>query len=165
METGKDVIPPTPEQARAALADTDDVRAAVAALSATPWPSWFVATITAVLVVLPITLGGALAEPAWLLPQWAWLVTMLATEAVFFAFFTVAARNWVAKTGVALRLDILPKRATVPALIGLPLLLVGGCYAFRDTGQPLWLFGVAAVGAAVSIGFHLWFVRLHRKAP
>lgn len=163
METNK-ANQPTPDQARAALADTDHVRASVAALSATPWPLWFVATITAMLVVLPITLGGALAKPDWLMPRWAWVVTMLAIEAVFFAFFAVAARSWRARTGVALRLDVLPKRATVPALIGLPLLVVGSGYAFRYTGQPLWLFGAAAVGAAVSIGFHLWFVRLHRKA-
>lgn len=164
METSEEATQPTPEQARAALADTDHVRASVTALSATPWPLWFVATITAMFVVLPITFGGVLAEPDWLMPQWAWIVTMLATEAVFLGFFAVAAMSWRAKTGVALRLDILPKYATVPAVIGMPLLLLGSGYAFKYTGQPLWLFGAAAVGAAVSIGFHLWFVRLHRKA-
>lgn len=164
METNGEATLPTPEQARAALAGTDHVRASVTALSATPWPTWFVAMITAMLVVLPITLGGMLAEPEWLMPQWAWVVTMLTTEAVFVAFFAIAARNWRAKTGVALRLDILPKRATVPAFIGMPLLVVGSGYAFRYTEQPLWLFGAAAAGAALSVGFHLWFVRLHRKA-
>jgi hypothetical protein len=163
METNGEAILPTPEQARAALADTDQIRVSVAAVSATPWPSWFVATITAMFVVLPITFGGVLAEPDWLMSQGAWLVTMLATDVVYLAFFAIAARNWRAKTGVALRLDVLPKRATVPAFIGMPLLVVGSGYAFRYTGQPLWLFGAAAVGAAVSIGFHLWFVRLHRQ--
>jgi hypothetical protein len=163
METNGEAIRPTPEQARAALADAEHVRASVTGLSATPWPSWFVATITAMFVVLPFTFGGAMAEPDWLMPQWAWLVTMLATEAVFFAFFAVAAANWRARTGVALRWDILPKRATVPAFVGTPLLVVGSGYAFRETGQPLWLVGAAAVGAAMSIGFHLWFVRLHGK--
>ncbi|XVQ07307.1 hypothetical protein ACQP1W_32465 [Spirillospora sp. CA-255316] len=163
METNGEAALPTPEQARAALADTDHVRVSVAALSATPWPTWFVTTITAMLVVLPITFGGALAEPDWLMPQGAWLATMLATEVVYVVFFAIAARNWRAKTGVALRLDVLPKRATVPAFIGMPLLLLGSGYAFRHTGQPLWLFGAAAAGAALSIGFHLWFVRLHRK--
>jgi hypothetical protein len=164
METNEEAVLPTPEEAHAALVDTDHVRVSVAALSATPWPPWFVATITAMFVVLPIGFGGTLAEPDWLMPQWAWLVTMLAAEAVFFAFFAVAARNWRGKTGVALRLDVLPTYATGPAFIGLPLLIVGSGYAFRYTGQPLWLFGAATVGAAVSIGFHLWFVRLHRKA-
>ncbi|URN08481.1 hypothetical protein LUW74_37305 [Actinomadura madurae] len=83
---------------------------------------------------------------------------------MFLAFFVVAGRNWRAKTGVALRLDVLPKRATVPALVGTPLLIVGSGYAFRYTDQPLWLFAASAAGAALSIGFHLWFVRLHRKA-
>jgi hypothetical protein len=164
METDGEATLPTPEQARAALDDTDHVRVSVAALSATPWPSWFAATITAMLVVLPFGLGGALAEPEWLMPQWAWLITMLAIETVYLAFFVVAARNWRAKTGVALRLDVLPKYATVPMLIGMPPLMMGSAYAFRYTGQLLWLFGAAIVGAAVSIGFHLWFVRLHRKA-
>ncbi|NUU20712.1 MAG: hypothetical protein HOV68_04220 [Streptomycetaceae bacterium] len=163
METNG-AIQPTPEQARAALAETEHVRASVTALSATPWPTWFVATITAMFVVLPITLGGALADPEWLMPQWAWLLTMLATEAVFFAFFGVAAANWREKTGVALRFDVLPKRATVPLVVGMPLLVLGSGYAFRHTGQQLWLYAAAAVGAAVSIGFHLWFVRLQRKA-
>ncbi|MCP9952261.1 MULTISPECIES: hypothetical protein [Actinomadura] len=164
METNGEASLPTPEQARAALADTDDVRVSVEALSATPWPTWFVATITAMFVVLPITFGGALAEPDWLMPQGAWLAVMLGAEAVFLAFFVVAGRNWRAKTGVALRLDVLPKRATVPALVGTPLLIVGSGYAFRYTDQPLWLFAASAAGAALSIGFHLWFVRLHRKA-
>ncbi|WP_395109641.1 hypothetical protein [Actinomadura sp. SCN-SB] len=165
METDAGAHLPTPEQARAALADTDHVRASVAALSATPWQPWFAATTTAMFIALPIFLGGALAEPEWLMPQWAWVVTMVATEAVFGALLGLAARNWRAKTGVALRLDILPKWAAVPAFTLLPLLIVGAGYAFRYTGRPLWLFGAAAVGAAASIGSHLWFVRLHRKAP
>lgn len=164
METNGEAIRPTPAQARAALSDAERVRASVTALSATPWPSWFVVTITGTLVALPLCLGGFLADPEWLMPQWAWLVAMLVTEAVFFAFFAVAAAKWRAKTGVALRYDILPKRATVPVIAGLPVLLLGSGYAFRYTDEPLWLFGAAAVGAAVSIGFHLWFVRLHRKA-
>lgn len=164
METNEHASQPTPEQARAALADADEVRTSVAALSATPWPVWFVVAITAMFVVLPIALGGMLAEPDWLMPRSAWLVTMLATEVVFVALFAVAARNWRAKTGVALRLDVLPKWATVTAAAGLPLVVVGAAYAFRDTRQPLWLFGAVAVGVALSVGFHLWFVRLHGKA-
>ncbi|MGH4034318.1 hypothetical protein ACQB60_35970 [Actinomycetota bacterium Odt1-20B] len=164
METNGGVLQPTPEQARAALADTDQVRASVAALSATPWPRWFAVLLAAFCAASPILLGGVLGERDWLMPHGAWLVALLVVEGLYFVAFAVAARNWRAKTGVALRMDVLPKSATVPLFIGMPLLFVGPAFVFRETGQPLWLFGAAVVGAAVSIGFHRWFVRLHRKA-
>ncbi|NLU70460.1 hypothetical protein [Streptomyces sp. HNM0574] len=164
METNGEAVRPSAEEARAALAGTDRVRASVAARSATPWPVWFVVITTAMLVVLPVTLGGVLAEPEWLMPQWAWTVTMFVSETVFLALFAVAGRRWRARTGVALRMDVLPRHVTLPAIVGLPVLVLGSGYAFRYTGQPLWLFAAAAVGAAVSLAFHLRFVHLHRKA-
>ncbi|MFE1072292.1 hypothetical protein ACFW5W_13820 [Streptomyces sp. NPDC058783] len=51
METNG--APVTPEQARAALADTERVRASATALSATPWPTWFFVTLTLYVAVLP----------------------------------------------------------------------------------------------------------------
>lgn len=88
---------------------------------------------------------------------------MLAITALYAALFTVATKAWRDKTGVALRMDVLPKRATLPLMVGLPLLLVGGPLVFRATGQPAWLIASSLLGAAASVGFHLTFVRLHRR--
>ncbi|TPQ17927.1 hypothetical protein [Streptomyces sporangiiformans] len=164
METNGHAFRPTPQQARAALADTEQVRASAAALSATPWPRWFAITLALFIAAIPPVYGGLLADPQWLLPGPVWGVIMLVMTAGYLALYGVAAANWRKKTGVALRLDVLPKRAVVPLAIGLPALLLGGPHAFRATGEPLWLFAASAAGAAVSIGFHLTFVRLHRKA-
>ncbi|MEU6847092.1 hypothetical protein ABZ930_35010 [Streptomyces sp. NPDC046716] len=153
----------TPEQARSALADTEHVRASAAALSATPWPNWFFVTLTLYVAALPIVYGGVLADRDWLLPGPAWAGIMLAITAVYGALFTVAARKWRDRTGVALRWDVLPKRASVPLAVGLPVLLVGAGFGFRATGRPVWLIAASVIGAAVSVGFHLAFVRLHRK--
>ncbi|MFD4261963.1 hypothetical protein ACFWR9_31160 [Streptomyces sp. NPDC058534] len=153
----------TPEGARAALADTEHVRASAAAVSATPWPTWFFVTLTLYIAALPIVYGGMTADSDWLLPRPAWMGIMLATTAVYGALFAVAARAWRDKTGVALRFDVLPKRATVPLAVGLPVLLVGAAFAFRATGRPVWLIAASLISAAASVGFHLAFVRLHRK--
>jgi hypothetical protein len=153
----------TPEQARAALADTEQVRASAAALSATPWPTWFFIALTLYIAALPITYGGIMADADWLLPRLAWVGVMLAITAVHGALLAVAARGWRDRTGVALRLDVLPKRAAVPLMAGLPVLLVGSALAFRVTGRPVWLIAASLTGVAVSVGFHLAFVRLHRK--
>ncbi|MFE2291890.1 hypothetical protein [Streptomyces sp. NPDC059452] len=161
METNG--VRPTPEQARSALADTEQVRASAAALSATPWPNWFFVTLTLYIAALPITYGGALADTDWLLPGPAWTGIMLASTAVFMALFALAARAWRDRTGVALRLDVLPKRVTVPLMVGLPVVLVGAAFAFRATEWAGWLIAASLIGAAVSVGFHLAFVRLHRK--
>ncbi|MFJ6075128.1 hypothetical protein ACIQFU_30620 [Streptomyces sp. NPDC093065] len=161
METNE--APLTPEQARAALADTDRVRASAAALTATPWPTWFFITLTLYTAVLPIILAGIITDRDWLLPRPAWMATMLAITALYAALLAVATKSWRDKTGVALRLDVLPKRATVPLVVGLPLLLVGGPFAFSATDQPAWLIASSLLGAAASAGFHLTFVRLHRR--
>ncbi|MGW0755346.1 hypothetical protein ACWD1Y_02405 [Streptomyces sp. NPDC002814] len=153
----------TPEQARSALADTENVRASAAALSATPWPNWFFVTLTLYTAAIPITFGGLMADPDWLLPRSAWMAIMLTSTAVYLALFAVAGKAWRTKTGVALRFDVLPKRATVPLIVGLPVLLVGAAFVFRVTGRPVWLIAASLIGAAVSVGFHLAFVRLHRK--
>ncbi|MGW3830604.1 hypothetical protein [Streptomyces microflavus] len=156
-------VRPTPEHARAALADAEHIRASAAALSATPWPNWFFITLTLYIAALPIAYGGAMADADWLLPGPVWLGVLLAITAVYGALFAVAARSWRNRTGVALRLDVLPKRATVPLVVGLPVVLVGAAFAFRVTGWPGWLIAASLIGAAVSVGFHLDFVRLHRK--
>ncbi|WP_405586264.1 hypothetical protein [Streptomyces sp. NBC_01092] len=155
----------TPGQAHAALADTEHIRASAAALSATPWPNWFFITLTLYIAALPITYGGVMADSDWLLPRPAWMAIMLTSTAVYLALFAVAAKAWRDRTGVALRLDVLPKRATVPLAVGLPVLLVAAVLAFRVTGRPVWLIAASLIGAAVSVGFHLAFVRLHRKTP
>ncbi|MEU6224732.1 hypothetical protein [Streptomyces sp. NPDC047042] len=156
-------VPLTPEQARSALADTDHVRSSAAALSATPWPTWFFVTLTLYIAALPVVYGGVMADSDWLLPRPAWMGIMLVTTVAYGALFAVAAKAWRERTGVALRLDVLPKRATVPLAVGLPVLLVGSAFAFRATGQPLWLIAASLISAGVSVGFHLAFVRLHRK--
>ncbi|MDX2404397.1 hypothetical protein NJO91_14845 [Streptomyces microflavus] len=135
---GTNGVRPAPEHACAALVDAEHIRAAAAALSATPWPNWFFITLTLYIAALPIT-------------------------AVYGALFAVAARSWRNRTGVALRLDVLPKRATVPLVVGLPVVLVGAAFAFRVTGWPGWLIAASLTGAAVSVGFRLAFIRLHRK--
>ena len=104
-----------------------------------------------------------MADRDWLLPGPAWMGITLAITAVYGALFAAAAKAWRNKTGVALRWDVLPKRATVPLAVGLPVLLVGPAFAFRATGRPVWLVAASLIGAAVSVGFHLAFVRLHRK--
>ncbi|OKK02253.1 hypothetical protein AMK26_21465 [Streptomyces sp. CB03234] len=164
METNGDVIRPTAQQALAALADTEQVRASINAVSATPWPRWFTAALTLFIAAIPPVYGGTLARPQWLLPHMAWSAILLALTAAYLVLFAVAAANWRKKTGVALRLDLLPKRVTVPLATGLPTLLLGSAFVFRATGEPLWLFAASAIGMAVSIAFHLVFVRLHRKA-
>ncbi|MDQ0934179.1 hypothetical protein [Streptomyces turgidiscabies] len=161
METNG--VRPTQEQARSALADTEHVRASAAALSATPWPTWFFIALTLYVAALPITYAGIAADSDWLLPRPAWLGIMLAITAVYGALFAVASKAWLNKTGVALRLDVLPKRATVPLAVGLPVLLLGSAFAFRVTGWPVWPIAASLIGAAASVGFHLAFVRLHRK--
>lgn len=162
METNG--VRPTPERAHSALADTERIRASAAALSATPWPSWFFVTLTLYLAALPIVYGGLMADEDWLLPGSAWVGIMLAVTAVYGVLFAVAAKAWRDKTGVALRLDVLPKRATLPLAVGLPSILVGSAFTFRATGWPGWLIAASVMGAAASAGFHLAFVRLHRKA-
>ncbi|WP_411092639.1 hypothetical protein [Streptomyces sp. 049-1] len=162
METNG--VPLTPEGARAALADAEHIRASATALSATPWPTWFFVTLTLYIAALPIVYGGITADSDWLLPRPVWIGIMLTITAVYGALFAVAAKAWRTQTGVALRLDVLPKRATVPLVIGLPVLLVGAALAFRATGQPVWLIAASLAGATASAGFHLAFVRLHRKS-
>jgi hypothetical protein len=104
-----------------------------------------------------------MADSDWLLPRPAWMGIMLAITAVHGALFAVAAKAWRNKTGVALRFDVLPKQATVPLAVGLPVLLVGTAFAFRVTGWPAWLIAASLINAAASVGFHRAFVRLHRK--
>lgn len=157
-------VRPTPEQARSALAETEHVRASAEALSATPWPNWFFITLTLYAAALPIAYGGVTADSDWLLPRSAWLGLTLAITAAYGALFAVAAKAWRNKTGVALRFDVLPKSATVPLTVGLPVLVAGSGFAFRLTGRPVWLIAASLISAAVSVGFHLVFVRLHRKA-
>lgn len=164
METNGDDVRPTSQQARAALAELEHVQASTAALSATPWPRWFAIVLTLYIAALPPVYGGTVASPQWLLPRPAWTVILVLTTAGYLALFAVAAANWRKKTGVALRLDVLPKRATLPLMIGLPALLAGAMVAFRGTGQSVWLFAASGIGAAGSIAFHLAFVHLHRKA-
>ncbi|MFD0267843.1 hypothetical protein ACFVGY_14850 [Streptomyces sp. NPDC127106] len=154
----------TPEQARSALADTEHVRASAAALAATPWPNWFFITLTLYAAAFPFVFGGATADSDWLMPPPAWLGVAVGITALYWALFVVAARAWRDKTGVALRFDVLPKRATVPLVAGLPVVLVGAVYAFRLTGRPAWLIAASLISTAASVGFHLAFVRLHRKA-
>ncbi|WP_369156934.1 hypothetical protein [Streptomyces sp. R02] len=157
-------MPLNPAEARSALADVERVRASAVALSATPWPTWFFLALTLYIAALPVTYGGLLADRDWLLPRPAWLALMLGVTAAYLALLAVAARAWRAKTGVALRLDVLPKRVAVPFLAGMPVLLVGAPVVFRFTGRPEWLYVASLIGAAVSVGFHLVFVRLHRRA-
>ncbi|MFF3030364.1 hypothetical protein ACFVS7_05005 [Streptomyces rubiginosohelvolus] len=156
--------PPTPEQAQSALAEAEHIQASAAALSATPWPNWFFATLTLYIAALPIAYGGVMADEDWLLPRLAWMGIMVAITALYMALLAVAAKAWREKTGVALRLDVLPKRATVPFMLGLPVVLVGSAFVFRFTGSPVWLFAASLIGAAASVGFHLAFVRLHRAS-
>ncbi|MFG3258640.1 hypothetical protein [Streptomyces sp. NPDC048172] len=156
-------IRPTPQQARAALDEVRHVQATTAALSATPWPRWFTATLTVYIAAIPPVYGGVVASPEWLLPSGAWLVIMLILTVGFLALFAVAGANWRRKTGVALRMDVLPRRAVLALMTGLPALLVGAVLVFRLTAQPAWLFAASLVGAAVSLAAHRTFVRLHRK--
>ncbi|WP_344534714.1 hypothetical protein [Streptomyces albiaxialis] len=163
METNGGVRP-TARQASAALADIQHVQAATAALSATPWPRWFTATLTLYTAALPPVYGGVVASPQWLLPPFTWGVIMGLLTVGYLALFAVAGANWRRKTGVALRMDVLPRPAVLSLLIGLPALLLGSVALFRLTAQPAWLFAASALGAGASLAAHLAFVRLHRKA-
>lgn len=161
MET--DEARPTPEQARAALVAVEQIRASGAALSATPWPTWFFVALTLYIGVLPICVGGAVADGEWLLPRPVWLGVAVTVVAVQGGLQAVASKAWRDRTGVALRLDVLPKRAVVVIAVALPVLMVGAPIAFRVTGRPGWLIVASLTGVAVSVGCHLAFVRLHRK--
>jgi hypothetical protein len=162
MET--DEARPTPEQARAALAAAERVRASTEALSATPWPTWFFVSLTCYIAAIPICVGGAVADTEWLLPRLAWMGALVAIIAVHGGLQAVAARAWRDRTGVALRVDVLPRGAVIPIAAGLPVLVVGASIAFRVTGRPVWLIAASLTGVAVSVGCHLAFVRLHRNA-
>ncbi|MGW0561626.1 hypothetical protein ACWDZ4_13635 [Streptomyces sp. NPDC003016] len=164
METNGDVIRPNAQQALAALTDAERVRVTTAAASATPWPRWFTTALTLYVAAIPPVYGGTLANPDWLMPQAAWSVLLMVLTAAYMALYAAAASNWRKKTGVALRFDLLPKRVTLPLVTGLPALLLGSAFVFRATREPLWLLAASTLGAGVSIGFHLVFVRLHRKA-
>lgn len=155
---------PTSDEARATLAEAARIRASATALSATPWPTWFATVLTAYAAAFPVVYGGLVADERWLLPEAAWGAALLIITVVYLVLFTVAARSWRQRTGVALRFDVLPKRATVPLVIGMPALMAGPAWVFRATGQAWWLAAASVVAAAVSVGFHLAFVRLHRKA-
>ncbi|MDI3422001.1 hypothetical protein [Streptomyces luteolus] len=155
---------PTPDEARAALADAACVQESTAARSATPWPLWFATVITAYVALFPVAYGGMLSDRDWLLPTPAWTATLAVSTLVYLALFAYAGRAWRRRTGVALRFDVLPKTVTVPLVTGLPLLLVGSAWAFKLTGRSAWIVAASALAAAVSVGFHLAFVRLHRKA-
>ncbi|MEV1005951.1 hypothetical protein [Streptomyces sp. NPDC049881] len=161
MET--DRARPTPEQARAALAEAEQVSTSTAALSATPWPTWFAVALTVYLAGLPFAVGGALDDSDWLLPHSRWVVVMTAGTAVFLALLAVAAKGWQEKTGVALRTDVLPRRLLIPLFTGLPLVLLGAPVAFAATGRAAWLVAASVIAAAVSVGYHRVFVRMHRR--
>ncbi|MFG1811975.1 hypothetical protein [Streptomyces sp. NPDC049040] len=165
MENHGDAVRPTRQQALAALADAERVRAAVGARSSTPWPGWFFATLTLYVAAVPPVYGGMVARDRWGLPSGGWGALLVLMTAAFLALFRVAAARWSQETGVALRFDVLPRRAAVPVAAGLPLLMFAAPLAFRATGQPLWLYAASALGAAVSIGCHLTFVALHRRVP
>ncbi|MER7112443.1 hypothetical protein [Streptomyces sp. NPDC000229] len=164
METNGEIVRPTAQQALAALADAEQVRASTAAVSATPWPRWFTTALTLYIAAIPPVYGGTLARPDWLLPHAVWSVILVVMSSAFLGLFAVAAAGWRKKTGVALRFDVLPKRVTLPLVTGLPAVLLGSVLVFRATHEPMWLFAASAIGVAVSITFHLVFVRLHRRA-
>ncbi|MFF6781226.1 hypothetical protein [Streptomyces sp. NPDC012510] len=168
METGASVpdrySPPTPDEARAMLAEAARIRASATALSATPWPTWFTTVLTAYTAAFPVVYGGLVADERWLLPEAAWGAVLLTITAAYLVLLAVAARSWRQRTGVALRFDVLPRSVTVPLAIVMPALLVGPAWVFRATGQAGWLVAASVAAASVSVGFHLVFVRLHRKA-
>ncbi|MFC7303698.1 hypothetical protein ACFQVC_05635 [Streptomyces monticola] len=156
--------PPSPEEARAALAEADRVQASTAALSATPWPTWFAAVLTGYLAALPFLFGGVSAGEDWPFDEPVRGLLLLVVSGAYLVLFAVAARSWRRRTGVALRFDVLPKKATLPLMAGLPVVLVGSVAAFRASGHVGWLLAGSVLGALISVGFHLAFVRLHRKA-
>jgi hypothetical protein len=154
----------TPEQARSALADTAQVRASTAALSATPWPTWFFVALTLYIALVPLAYAGLVADGGyWLLSRPAWAAVLVGTSAVYLGLFGVAAKRWRDRTGVALRFDVLPKKVVVPLLICLPVVLLGAGLMFRVTGWAGWPVLASLIGVATSVGFHLTFVRLHRR--
>ena len=106
-----------------------------------------------------------MAGQTWLLPRTSWLAIAAGLVSTFLILFVVAANGWRRRTGVALRLDVLPRSATLGAIVGYPALALGAIAVFRVTGSPLLLFVASAAGVAVAVAYHLWFVRLHRKSP
>ena len=154
---------PTPDRARAALGDAEQVQSSVARLSATPWPVWFTTCLALYCVALPVVFGGVIADPEWLLPRVVWLVVGVLLLAVFLSLFAVAGRAWQRRTGVALRMDVLPKRIAVPLAISYPAVTVVALVVFWLTGNPLPLFVASVLGIALAVGSHLLFVRLHRR--
>ncbi|MDI3406255.1 Rossmann-fold NAD(P)-binding domain-containing protein [Streptomyces cavernicola] len=154
---------PSPAEASTALADAVRVKQEIQARSATPWPLWFATVLTAYVALFPFAYGGMLSDREWLLPNSAWAVTLGVSTLLYLGLFTYVGAAWRRRTGVALRFDVLPRKVTVPLTIGLPVLLMGSAWAFKATAQPLWLIAASVAAAAVSIAFHLLFVRLHRK--
>ncbi|RDI50009.1 hypothetical protein [Nocardia mexicana] len=161
MET--EAFPPRPSaaQARIALDEAGDIRESVRRLSATPWPVWFTAVLTVYAMAYPVVFGGAMARPEWLVPQGVWVAVLVAMAAVLFALLAFAGRAWTRRTGVALRMDVLPARILWPALGSYLLINVGAVVWFRGTGSPWPLLGASAVSALYTVGSHLLFVRMH----
>ncbi|MEU4927039.1 hypothetical protein AB0G54_11125 [Streptomyces yokosukanensis] len=102
------------------------------------------------------------AAPQWLLPRHTWDAVMLAMTAVHLGLSGVAAARWRKKTGVALRLDVLPRRATVPLMIGLPVLPIGSTLAFRADQEPLWLFAASVRSKHVAVPMEAGHVEQRR---
>ncbi|MEN3615176.1 hypothetical protein AAH979_37310 [Plantactinospora sp. ZYX-F-223] len=163
METETSTPHPTPGEARAALADVAQVQTAATSAMTAPFPWWHYACTAFVLAVLPFTLAGALAKPAWVLPNYAWTLIMIGMLCVYGAVVPWAAIVWRNRMGMAPRPREVSLRGVAFLAVGMMLLLMAAGIAFLVTNSVYVMLPPSITGAGLMIGLRLLHGHVHGK--
>lgn len=163
METDAGTPHPTPDEARAALADVTRVQTAATSTMTAPWPWWFHACGAFFLAVLPFLLAGALAEPPWVLSNYTWTLITIGLLFVYGAVVPLAAIVWRNRMGMAPRPREVSLRGVMFLTVGMMLLVMAAGIAFLVTNNVYVMLPPSIAGAGLMIGLRLLHGRLHRK--
>ncbi|GAA3734686.1 hypothetical protein GCM10022225_16340 [Plantactinospora mayteni] len=163
METDARTPRPTADEARAALADVAQVQTVANSAMTAPWPWWHYACVTFVVAVLPFTMAGALAEPAWLLSNYGWTLVMIGLLFVCAVVFPLAALVWRNRTGMTPRPHEVSLRGVVFLAAGMAGLLVAAGIAFLVTGSVYVMVPPSVAGVGLVLGLRVVHGRVHRR--